>query len=361
MVEMELATRLEVLSRTDLEQPLRVMNLCGGFSRFWAESPWQDRLAKVVRVMPGPGCPVCVCPEADIKAAIHLATEERVWLTSFGDMLSVPVDRGKGSLFKAKEQGGMVHPVASPMEAVQLAKQNPQEKVVFLASGFEPTAAPLAALLMDGAPDNFYILNALRLTWPAVDRLFSKGGSAPFDALIAPGNITAIIGSECWRFAVTEYGMPVSVSGFHDETFLLALESVIRQHIIGKPRLDIRAPERVRPKGNPYLQSCIDEVFEIGDAFWRGVGKVSESGYQLKGPWQRRDARNRFSSLKAFEQRPGDMPSDCMCAEIITAASFPEKCLRYGQDCTPMSPVGPCMASQDGACRVLWERQQGYY
>ncbi|MEG3639762.1 hydrogenase formation protein HypD [Magnetococcus sp. PR-3] len=352
--------KLQALKRLNLSEPVRVMNLCGGFARFWAESDWYQALSDVVRIMPGPGCPVCICPEAEIRAAMHLAVREKVILAAFGDMLSVPISYGAAgyaTLDGVRHDGADVVAVANPQEAVALAEQNPHREVVFFASGFETVSAPLAAQFLSGAPDNFSILNALRLSWPAVDRMLSTQGERPFNAIIAPGHVAAIVGSECWRFAVTQYGVPVSISGFSDDSFLASLDAVVRQVATSKPKLDIQDHHRIKPKGNTYALTCLNNVFDVSSVHWRGIGKVPDSGYALHEPWQNRDVRNRFKSLATFMPESGDMPHDCLCASIVMGKNAPHDCLRYAQDCQPDSPVGPCMASVDGACRIMWERQ----
>ncbi|ABK43399.1 hydrogenase formation HypD protein [Magnetococcus marinus MC-1] len=360
MDQASMEQKLLALTRLQVSEPIKVMNLCGGFARFWAESDWHQSLSRVVHIMPGPGCPVCVCPEAEIRAAMHLAVREDVILAAFGDMLSVPISYGAAgyaTLDGARQDGADVVAVANPHEAVELALRHPTREVVFFASGFETVSAPLAAQFLAGVPDNFSILNALRLSWPVVDTMLSQHERRPFKAIIAPGHVAAIVGSECWRFAVTQYGIPVSISGFSDRSFLASLDTVVRQVVSGKPQLDIQEPYRINPRGNLYALTCVNNVFDVQSVHWRGIGRVPDSGYALREAWHHRDARKRFHALATFQPEMGDMPNDCLCASIVMGKQSPHDCLRYAHDCQPDNPVGPCMASVDGACRIMWERQ----
>jgi hydrogenase expression/formation protein HypD len=196
----------------------RIMNVCGGHERSISKAGLRSVLPDTIELIPGPGCPVCVCPEEDIYQAIQLALHENVILVAFGDMLRVPVNAPKKevrSLEQAKstgaDSGADIRPIASPLEAIKIAKTNPDQKVVFFAAGFETTMAPVAAMLLEGIPDNLYLLLSGRLTWPAVDMLLrSQAESEPagFDALIAPGHVAATMGAEEWQFIVDDYHLP---------------------------------------------------------------------------------------------------------------------------------------------------------
>ena len=230
-----------------ITEPIAVMNVCGGHERSLTHLGLRAVMPANVKIIPGPGCPVCVCPEEDLADAIALALSGTVTLVAFGDMLRVPINAAKGdvnSLAAARAAGGDVRPISSPQEAVAMARENPARPVVFFAAGFETTTAPVAAMLAEGVPDNLSVLLAARLTWPAVDMLL-RDKDASLDALIAPGHVATIMGAEEWRFIPERYGLPVAVAGFSAESLLAALYSVLRQKLEGKPFLDNCYPELV--------------------------------------------------------------------------------------------------------------------
>ena len=230
-------------------------------------------LPRDIELIPGPGCPVCVCPEEDVHAAIQLALRKDVILVAFGDMLRVPANvpkREPRSLEQARAAGGDVRPIASPREAVKIARANPNRQVVFFAAGFETTTAPVAGLVAEGLPPNLSLLLSGRLTWPAVAKLL-ESEEAGFDALIAPGHVATIMGPEEWAFVPEVHGIPAAIAGFETDSLLAALYSVLRQHLEGKVFLDNCYQNVAKPGGNPTARRLIDETLDIVDANWRGI------------------------------------------------------------------------------------------
>jgi hydrogenase expression/formation protein HypD len=229
---------LERIRGLPLNGRIRVMNVCGGHERSISLAGLRGALPKEIELIPGPGCPVCVCPEEDVHAAIQLALRKDVILVAFGDMLRVPANVPKHeprSLEQARAAGGAVRPIASPREAVKIAKAHPDREVVFFAAGFETTTAPVAGLIAEGLPPNLSILLSGRLTWPAVAMLL-ESEEAGFDALIAPGHVSTIMGPEEWEFVPLKHGIPSAVAGFESDSLLAALYSVLRQRLEGKRR-----------------------------------------------------------------------------------------------------------------------------
>ncbi len=348
---------LERLRHLPLEQPLRLMNVCGGHERSITQAGIRSLLPDMVELIPGPGCPVCVCPEEAIYAAIQYALHHPVTLVAFGDMLRVPVNVPKGevrSLEEAKAQGGDVRPIASPTEAVAIAAAQPERRVVFLAAGFETTTAPIAAMLAQGAPENLLVLSAARLTWPAVAMLL-QSDTPGFEALIAPGHVATVMGPEEWSFVVERHGLAAAIAGFSPESLLAATWSVVRQSVEQRPFLDNCYGELVRPGGNRRGKALLDEVFEVVDAPWRGIGIIPASGYALRGDYRRHDVLNQLPDYAAEQRRrAGEMPPGCDCAKVVLGKIYPIACRLYGEACTPRTPVGPCMVSDEGACRIWW-------
>jgi hydrogenase expression/formation protein HypD len=340
-----------------LSAPVTVMNVCGGHERSLSMLGLRAVLPKMVRIIPGPGCPVCVCPEEDLADAIALVMAGGVTLVAFGDMLRVPMNAPKGeinSLAAASAAGADVRPISSPQEAVAIAREDPTRQVVFFAAGFETTTAPVAAMLAQGVPDNLSVLLSARLTWPAVEMLLRDEESA-LEALIAPGHVATVMGAEEWRFIPERYGLPVAVAGFSAESLLAALYSVLRQKIENRPFLDNCYPELVSPRGNPTARRWMDQVLEVTDANWRGIGIIPGSGFALREAWRHHDARARFATAAAPRKRAGEMPPGCDCAAVVLGKRTPDQCRLYGTGCTPQHPVGPCMVSDEGACHIWWQ------
>jgi len=314
-------------------------------------------LPENIELIPGPGCPVCVCPEEDVYDAMQIALRERVILVAFGDMLRVPVNVPKGqvrSLEQARGEGADIRPIATPMEAVRIARNHPDTPVVFFAAGFETTCAPVAAMLVEGVPDNLYVLMSGRLTWPAVAMLLDAG-TPGFDALIAPGHVATVMGPEEWRFVVSKHGLPAAVAGFTAESLLAAICSVLLQIKEQRCLLDNCYAEVAQAGGNPTAKRHLETAFEVVDANWRGVGVIAASGYKLKPAFVAHDARLRFPLCgDAARKRIGEMPPGCDCAKVVLGKSYPDECFLFGRTCTPRHPVGPCMVSEEGACRIWW-------
>lgn len=348
---------LEKIRSLPLPDTVRIMNVCGGHERAITMAGLRGVLPPGIELIPGPGCPVCVCPEEDIYQAMQLALREPITLLAFGDMLRVPVNlpqREIRSLAQARATGADIRPIASPTEAVRIANRNPDREVVFFAAGFETTTAPVAAMLAEGAPANLSILLSGRLTWPAVAMLL-ESEQAGFDALIAPGHVSAVMGPEEWEFVVRDHHIPAAVAGFTPESLLAAIHSTLRQLLEDNRFLDNCYPEVVRPRGNPAAQRCLQQTLDVVDSTWRGVGTIPASGYQLKTSLAAHDARERFPAHADPARRHiGEMPPGCDCARVVLGKIYPSGCKLYGTACTPRNPVGPCMVSDEGACRIWW-------
>ncbi len=346
---------LTKIKQLPLTRPVRVMNVCGGHERSITMAGLRGALPENVELIPGPGCPVCVCPEEDVYLAIQLALHAGVILVAFGDMLRVPVNAPKSeprSLEQAKATGADIRPVASPQEVVKIAKENPGRKVVFFVAGFETTTAPVAAMLLEGIPENLSLLLSCRLTWPAVAMLLS-GEKPGFDALIAPGHVATVMGPGEWAFVTEQHAIPTAVAGFSPVSLLAATYSVLRQLIEGECFLDNCYPEVVRPGGNVTAQAQLKQAMQVVDANWRGIGIIPASGYMLATRYERYDARKMFTGYETEgRKRVGEMPPGCDCARVVLGKIYPDECKLFGTACTPRTPVGPCMVSDEGACRI---------
>jgi hydrogenase expression/formation protein HypD len=348
---------LERIQALRLDRPLKILNVCGGHERSIGQAGLRALMPPEVELIPGPGCPVCVCPEEAVYDAMQLALTRPVTLVTFGDMLRVPVNAPKGeprSLVEARAAGADVRPIASPLDAVRIARAAPEREVVFFAAGFETTTAPAAAMLAQGVPDNLSVLLAGRRTWPAVAMLLETGRTQ-FHGLVAPGHVSTVMGPEEWQFVPERHGVPAAVAGFTSESLLAAIYSVLRQLVEGRCFLDNCYPELVRPGGNRSAQRQLDGVLQVVDANWRGIGVIPASGYALREAYEAHDAALRFPlPSDGARKRIGEMPAGCDCARVVLGEIYPDQCRLYGRACTPRSPIGPCMVSDEGACRIWW-------
>lgn len=348
---------LEKIHALPLPETVRIMNVCGGHERSISMAGLRSALPRNIELIPGPGCPVCVCPEEDIYQAIQIAVNEEVILLAFGDMLRVPVNVPKTeirSLEQAKAAGADIRPIASPTEAVKIAAAHPEKSVVFFVAGFETTCAPVAAMLAEGIPDNLLLLMSGRLTWPAVAMLLDSG-TPGFDALIAPGHVATVMGSEEWRFVVDRHQLPAAVAGFTADSLLAAIYSVLRQRIEKNIFLDNCYTEVVKPSGNHMARQLLQSTLTVADAPWRGIGVIPQSGLELNEILATHNARLHYSEYTDDARKnAGAMPPGCDCAKVVLGKIKPTECRLYGKSCMPRTPIGPCMVSDEGACRIWW-------
>ena len=348
---------LQRIHALPLPPRVKIMNVCGGHERSITLAGLRSALPDNVELVPGPGCPVCICPEEDIFEAIQLSLHEDIILVAYGDMLRVPVNVRRceaRTLEQARTKGGDVRPVSSPQEAARIARDNAGKPVIFFAAGFETTTAPAAALLVEGVPDNLFILLSGRLTWPAVAMLLESGAPG-FDALVAPGHVATIMGPEEWQFVVERHDIPAAVAGFTPESLLAAMYSTLRQLIEGRHFLDNCYPEVVKPGGNRAARRQLQQAMDVTDANWRGVGIIPASGFAINQQYLAHDARQAFPSYADdARKRAGEMPPGCDCASVVLGKIYPNECRLFGAACKPRHPIGPCMVSDEGACRIWW-------
>ena len=348
---------LQRINELTITKKVRIINVCGGHERSITHAGLRSLLPNTIELIPGPGCPVCICPEEDIYQAIQIALNEAVVLLAFGDLFRVPVNTAINNirtLEQAKASGADIRPIASPTEAVAIARANPDQTIVFFVAGFETTCAPVAAMLSDGIPSNLLLLMSGRLTWPAVALLLNSD-NVTFDALIAPGHVATIMGSNEWNFVPHQHHIPSAVAGFTPESILMAIYSVLRQHNEGNVFIDNCYPQVVNPVGNTKAQQLLTSCFRVIDAPWRGIGYIPNSGYELSAQFDNHNARLHFPSYAdEARKKAGIMPPGCDCAKVILGQIKPNACRLYGESCVPRNPIGPCMVSDEGACRIWW-------
>ncbi len=341
----------DALGKHVLKQPLAIMHVCGTHEHAIAKAGIRSILPEGLRLIAGPGCPVCVCPSHDIDLAIGAAMRDGVILTTFGDMFRVPSINSSLEMVKAK--GRAVRVVYSPMDAVRIARDNPFKEVIFVAVGFETTAGPIAATLAADPPRNFTIIPSLRLIPPALTFLLERAGSA-LNGFILPGHVSTVLGRRGYLFLETGYGMPGVIAGFEPLDILRAIIDLVNQAENGMPARVVNLYKRVvTENGNRKARESIYRVFEPVDASWRGIGVIPESGLSLRSEFEHLDAVRKLG-LEPFAESVDVMPG-CICHLVILGDAEPEECPLFGTVCTPRKPTGPCMVSSEGTCRARYQ------
>jgi hydrogenase expression/formation protein HypD len=341
-----LARRLldEIAARS--RKPINLMEFCGGHTHAIFKFGIRQLLPETVRLLSGPGCPVCVTANADLDRAIAIARLPEVITATFGDMLKVPGSRA--SLQAARAEGADVRVVYSALDAVQMARQNPERHVLFVGVGFETTAPTVAAALLRAQSlnlSNFCVLSMHKLTPPAT-RAILRAGEVRLSGVIGPGHVTTVIGAEAWQFLPRDHGIPVAVAGFEPLDILRGVAALVAQVENGRPGVTNTYSRSVRPEGNLTALEIMYRVFEVGDAEWRGLGTVPDSGLSLREDFARFDAARAF----AVDPGPAREHRGCRCGEVLRGVVSPPECPLFRVACTPQNPIGPCMVSAEGAC-----------
>ena len=338
---------------TDGARPLRVMEICGTHTMAIAKAGLRSLLAPGVRLLSGPGCPVCVTPAGAVDAALRLSGRPGLVIASYGDLLRVPGTARGDSLLRRRALGARVLTVYSPMEALEAARAHPEDEVVFLGVGFETTAPGTAACVLAAAEagvQNFSVLCLLKRTEPALRALIAAPDFA-VDAFLCPGHVAAITGSSAFAFLPEEYGLPAVVSGFEAGDILYSVWRLAQMRAEGRPALVNEYSRLVRPGGNPAAQAAVARVFAPVASVWRGLGEIGASGLALKEEYAPWDAARKFG----LDPGPGAEAPGCRCGAVLRGGCAPQGCPLFGRVCTPADPVGPCMVSSEGACAAAWK------
>ncbi len=337
--------------------PVRIMHVCGTHERSVNRFGLRDLLPANVRIVAGPGCPVCICPLADLAAARKLALKPGVILATFGDMLGVP--GREGSLMDTRRLGADLRIVYSVSDALSLATSNPEREIVFFSIGFETTTAPTAAVvagLEDRPVPNFSLISSNRVVPEALDFLLASGDLS-VDGLLLPGHVSVIIGAGAYRFLVDRHQVPCAIAGFEPVDLLAGILEILEQRRSGKPAVHNSYSRAVLPEGNPKAKALMSKVYEPCDAVWRGLGVLPGTGLRLRPAFSRYDALIKFGIEGGGEGE--DPAAGCLCAKVMVGLEEPAACPRFGGECVPESPVGPCMVSDEGTCRIHFEYGAG--
>jgi len=332
-------------------QRIQLMEICGTHTVSLFRSGVKSLLPSAVRLISGPGCPVCVTSAGYLDAACALARRDDVVVCTYGDMVRVP--GRSGSLELARGHGADVQVVYSARDAVKTARERPDRSVVFLAVGFETTAPATAAAALEAdraGLENFFLLPGHKRVIPAIEALLADG-EVPIDGFLCPGHVSVIIGAGAYEPIAAERAKPCVVAGFEPVNMLEGIAALARQVAAGEARVENVYGVAVTDEGNPVARRMIDEVFEPAPAVWRAMGTIPASGLELRPPYRRYDARERFG----IELGDDYEPPGCLCGQVIQGKVAPAACPLFGSQCTPISPVGPCMVSSEGTCAAWYK------
>lgn len=336
----------------------RIMEVCGTHTMSIARSGIKSLLPENVKLLSGPGCPVCVTPGQVIDAVLELAMRENVIIASYGDMLRVPGTRRGDSLARRKALGASVEIVYSPMDALELAKNQPQKEIVFLGVGFETTAPGTAAAIMASAEEgveNFSVWPMIKTVEPALRTLLAAE-DFNIQGFLCPGHVATIIGERGFDYLPEEYSTPAVIAGFEPEEILRAIYKLLYQIACKCPKVENEYKRAVSEKGNVLAQRILDEVFIPSAELWRGLGEIDKSGLAIKDKYAAHDATRKFHV--SIDHSAGDgAQSGCRCGDVISGRISPCDCPLFGKVCTPEDPVGPCMVSSEGACAAFYKYQ----
>jgi hydrogenase expression/formation protein HypD len=349
----ELKTALDETARR-ITRPVAVMHVCGTHEHEIGRYALRQLLPENVRLIAGPGCPVCITPASVIATAIALAEHSsHPLLCTYGDMVRVPIDGG--SLLDARGRGADIRVIYGIRDAAKLAFDHPDRQVVFFSVGFETTAAPVAALLKSGLPQNLSIYCCHRYV-PAALRVLCEQDISAVDGFLLPGHASVITGIEPYRFLPCEYGRASAVAGFEPAEILSGMLAILRQIASGTPKVENCYPRAVRDNGNIVARALIEDVFRPCDAAWRGIGILPGTGLELGESYQFLDSLTRFgiAEVPAVDIMPG-----CICHLVFLGKNEPTDCPLFGLACTPENPQGPCMVSAEGTCRARFLYPEG--
>ena len=348
-----LAGRLLRLARRS-ERQLKFMEVCGTHTMAAARSGLRSLLPDNLRLISGPGCPVCVTPVGYVDHALALAARPEVIIATFGDLMRVPgstsarATNDAPSLAGARAAGADVRTVYSPADALRLADERPDRVVVFLGVGFETTTPTIAASILAaqrrGLP-NFTVLSANK-TVPIAMEALARAEDLGLDGFLCPGHVSVLIGPEPYMPLARRHGVACAIAGFEPEEIVDGIESLVDQVVRGQPRVENTYPSVVRPGGNAKAQALVAQVFEPCDSVWRGIGAIPGTGLRIVEQFSGFDAARRFEvTLPEPVEPPG-----CRCGEVLRGAIEPAQCPLFGKACTPSNPRGACMVSSEGSC-----------
>ena len=349
-----LAQIQDTLARTPRPagRPLHIMEVCGGHTHSIFRYGLQNLVPDDIEFVHGPGCPVCVLPMGRVDDCVAIAEREGVIFTTFGDAMRVPGSRK--SLIQARAEGADIRMVYSPMDALDLARQNPDKDVVFFALGFETTMPSTALTILRAAEEDIgnFSMICHHITIIPTLRALLADPDTQIDGFIGPGHVSMIIGNRGYAFIAEEYHRPFVVAGFEPLDLLQALWMVLEQLADGRAAVENQYARIVPEDGNPIALSAIDQVYEEREICdWRGLGAIDRSGVRIRDAYARFDAEKRFGLVPAEVSDP----AVCQCGEVVKGQLKPQQCRAFGTLCTPDTPLGALMVSSEGACAAYYQ------
>jgi hydrogenase expression/formation protein HypD len=330
-------------------KPISLMEVCGGHTMSIQRFGIPSLLPSHIRLISGPGCPVCVSSRKFIDQAIAYSRLPEVIITTYGDLIRVP--GSTSSLDMEKANGADVRIVLSIMDALDIARNSPGKKIVFLGIGFETTAPASATAVMAayrGNISNFFLFSSHKIMPPAMAALIVEG--VKIDGYIAPGHVSTITGTSIYTDISEKFHLGCVISGFEPVDLMESILMLVNQMEEDRPQVEIQYKRAVRPEGNLKAQEILAEVFELRDDWWRGLGILPRSGYGIRERYQAHDAER----MIPVEVEPTREDKGCICGEILKGLKNPKQCKLFGTACTPENPVGACMVSHEGACHAYY-------
>ncbi len=341
-----IASELKKVSKKEIS----LMEVCGGHTMSIHRFGLKSLLPPTIHLLSGPGCPVCVSGQGFIDAAIEYSKIPDIIITTYGDLIRVP--GSTTSLEKQKATGCDIRIVYSTLDAVEIARTNPDKRIVFLGIGFETTAPLTAAAIIQAKKqqlNNFFVLSAHKVMPPVMEALVVEG--VKIDGFIAPGHVTAITGMHIYKGLPEVYGLGVVVSGFEPVDLMQAILMLVLQFESGKPKVESQYKRVVNTEGNVIAQNLLNEVFELKDESWRGLGMIPKSGLKINTEFSAFDVEVQIPILVP----PTTEPKGCICGSILRGLKTPIDCKLFGTKCTPTDPVGACMVSGEGTCATYFK------
>jgi hydrogenase expression/formation protein HypD len=337
-------------SLSNIGRLVSFMEVCGTHTMAISKSGLRRMFPDKLKLLSGPGCPVCVTSAGDIDNIISLSSQRDTIITTFGDMLKV---RGsEKSLEECRIDGADVRVVYSPMDSLKIAKDNPSKRIVFLGVGFETTTPTIAATVLEAKKskiDNFLVYPLFKLVPPALELILTNP-ELKIDGFILPGHVSTIIGESPYKFVAKKHKIPGVITGFEPLDILYCVKLLLSQIEKNEPKIQNEYGRSVQPKGNEIAIKITDTVFEPEDAKWRAIGMIPKSGLGFREEFQHFDAK------KHFKIKDVDLPEPkgCICGEVLIGKAIPPQCKVFGKRCTPSTPVGPCMVSSEGTCAAWY-------
>lgn len=331
-------------------RPVKLMEVCGGHTMSIQKFGIPALLPDTVELISGPGCPVCVTSRSYIDKAIAYSQQKDVIIATYGDLIRVP--GSESSLENEHAGGAQIRVVYSVMDALQIAREHPQKKIVFLGIGFETTAPGSAVAILQAYREkltNFFVFSAHKVMPPAMSALIDEG--VKINGYIGPGHVSTITGMKIYEGIPAKYGLGVVISGFEPVDLMQAILMLIKQIETGNASVEIQYKRVVKPEGNVKAQQMMNEVFEPADDWWRGLGILKESGLKLKPKYSAHDAE---VNISADGMVPLREPKGCICGEVLKGLKKPKDCRLFANVCTPRDPVGSCMVSSEGSCQAYY-------